>query len=320
MRVAIAFLAALACAVPAAAAETWPSRAVRIVVPFPPGGITDVLARHVAEGLRVQLGQPVVIDNRPGASGTIGAAYVARSAADCYTLLFGARSTFSAAPAIYERLPYDPARDFTAVARVASVSSVVVVHPSVGIGSIEVLRQTALREPGRLTFGSAGPGTSQHIGGELFNLLAGTRMTHVPYRGGAPAMNDLVGGHIDLMFEPVPTALVHIRSGALVALATTTPVRARALPDLPTIAETGLPGYDLTWWFGLAAPAKLPARVLDRLAAALRSAMQSPGMRDALVGMGADPMDDSPAEFARAIRADIEEWGALVRRTGARAD
>lgn len=273
MRVLIGVLAAtLACAVPVAA-ETYPSRAVRIVVPFPPGGITDVLARQVAEALRPRLGVPVLIDNRPGASGTIGAHFVARAAPDGYTLLFGTRSTFSAAPAIYERLPYDPARDFTPVARVAGVASVLIVHPALGIDSVAAIRSAARRAPGELTFGSAGPGTSQHLAGELFNSLAGTRMTHVPYRGGAQALTDLAGGHIDMMFESVPTALPFIRSGAVTAIATTTAQRVQALPDLPTIAESGLPGYELTWWFGLAGPANLPQAALQRLAGALREAL-----------------------------------------------
>jgi tripartite-type tricarboxylate transporter receptor subunit TctC len=320
MRIAIAFLAALACAVPAAAAETWPSRAVRIVVPFPPGGITDVLARQVAEALRPRLGVPVLIDNRPGASGTIGAAYVARAAPDGHTLLFGTRSTFSAAPAIYQRLPYDPAQDFTPVARVAGVSSVLIVHPALGIDSVDALRSAARQAPGELTFGSAGPGTSQHLAGELFNTFAGTRMTHVPYRGGAQALADLAGGHIDLMFESVPTALPFIRSGTVTAIATTTPQRVRALPDLPTIAESGLPGYELTWWFGLAAPANLPQEILQRLAGALREAVAGAELRGALLAMGADPVDDSPEEFARSVRDDIVKLGELVRRSGARAD
>jgi tripartite-type tricarboxylate transporter receptor subunit TctC len=305
----------------AALAADYPSRSVRLVVPFPPGGITDVLARHVADRLSARFGKPVVVDNRPGAGGTIGAGMVARAAPDGYTLLFGATSTIAVSPSMYRKnLPYDPIRDFAAITRVASVPSVLVVHPSAGIASVQALREAARRAPGKWLFGSAGPGTSQHLAGTLFEVLTDTRMTHVPYQGGAPALSDLVGGHVDLMFEPLPTALPFIRSGTLRAVAVTTPARTRALPHVPTLAESGVPGYDLTWWFGITAPAGLPAERLAKLNTTLRDVLQEPALRTAFTDMGASPLADTPEAFARLIRADINRWAALVERAGVTAD
>jgi tripartite-type tricarboxylate transporter receptor subunit TctC len=305
----------------AASVADYPSRPIRLVVPFPPGGITDVLARHIADRLSARLGTSVVVDNRPGAGGTIGAGLVARAAPDGYTLLFGATSTIAVSPSMYRNiLAYDPIRDFAAITRIASVPSVLVVHPSRGIASVQALREAARRAPGKWLFGSAGPGTSQHLAGALFEVLTDTRMTHVPYQGGAPALSDLVGGHIDVMFEPLPTALPFIRSGAVRALAVTTPTRTPALPGVRTLAESGVPDYHLTWWFGVSAPARLPAERLAKLNAALRDVLQEPALRTAFAEMGASPLADTPEEFARVIRADIARWAALLGRTGVTPD
>lgn len=301
------------------AGGAFPSRPVRLVVPFPPGGINDVLARTVAQKMGDQMGQPMVIENRPGAGGTIGSNVVARAPADGYTLLFGATSTVAVSPNLYKGLPYDPVKDFAPIGPLASVASILVVHPAVAARTLPELLALARAKPGSLTFGSAGAGTSQHMGGELLKSLARVDMTHVPYKGGAPAMADLVGGQIAFMIEPVPTALAQMKAGKVRGVAVTTAARLPVASDLPTIAET-VAGYDLTIWFGLLAPAGTPREVVARLSSELGAAVRSADVRERFAAQGADPMSESPEQFGAFIRREIGRWGEVVRVSGARVD
>jgi tripartite-type tricarboxylate transporter receptor subunit TctC len=304
----------------AAQAQPYPNRPVRLVVPFPPGGINDVLARVTAQKLSESLGQNVVIENRPGAGGTIGSNAVAKAAPDGYSLLFGATSTVAVSPNLYANLPYEPVRDFAAIVQIASVGSILVVNPAVPATSVGALVALARERPGALNFGSAGSGTSQHMGGELLKSIAGVDIVHVPYKGGAPAMTDLLAGQISFMIEPIPTALPHIRSGKVRALAVSTPRRAAAVPELPTIAESGYPGYDLTIWFGLLAPAGTPREVIVRVNGEMVKILASVDMRERLAAQGAEPVGDAPEAFAAHIRREIARWGDVVKASGAKVD
>jgi tripartite-type tricarboxylate transporter receptor subunit TctC len=314
----IVLLTAAVCAV--AQAQPYPDRPVRLVVPFPPGGINDLLARVTAQKLSESLGQNVVVENRPGAGGTIGSNAVAKAPADGYSLLFGATSTVAVSPNLYANLPYEPIKDFAPIVQLASVGSVLVVHPAVPAATIGALVALARERPGTLNFGSAGSGASQHMGGELLKSMAGVDMVHVPYKGGAQAMMDLVAGQISFMIEPIPTALPHIRSGKVRALAVSTPRRAAAVPELPTIAESGYPGYDLTIWFGLLAPAGTPREVIARVNGDIVKILATPDMRERLAAQGAEPVGDSPEQFAAHIRREIARWGEVVKASGAKVD
>jgi tripartite-type tricarboxylate transporter receptor subunit TctC len=321
MRPVRAFLLLLACAVSQAAlAQAWPAKPIRLVVPFPPGGINDVLARIVSQKLTENLGQGVLIDNRPGAGGTIGSNMVAKAAPDGYTLLFGATSTVAISPNLYAGIPYDPVKDFEPIVHIASVASILVVNPSVPANSVRELLDLARARPGQLNFGSAGSGASQHLGGELLKSLGHVSMVHVPYKGGSAAMTDLVAGQINLMVEPIPTALPNIKAGRIRALAVSTPQRAPAVPELPTIAESGLPGYDLTIWFGLLAPAGTPREVIGRINAETLKILRSGDMNERLAAQGADPAGGRPEEFAALIRRELARWGEVVKAAGVKVD
>jgi tripartite-type tricarboxylate transporter receptor subunit TctC len=298
-----------------AQAPSWPSRPVRIVVPFPPGGINDVLARVVAQKLSTQLGQSVVVDNRAGASGLVGSGLVAKSPADGYTLVCGSTTTVPVAPSIYKNLTFDPVHDLQPITRIAVVPSLVVVHPSVKVNSIRELIALARAQPGRLNYGSGGPGSIQHLATELFKLRAGIDLVHVPYKGGAPAMADLVGGQLTLMFEAVPTALPNVRAGRTRAIAITSPRRMASLPDIPTVAESGLPGYELAIWLGILAPAGLPEDVLRRLNAELRRVIDDPEVRERFVSQGADPVSDTVEAFSARIASEVTQWAEFARQT-----
>lgn len=304
----------------AVAKPDYPLKPVRLVVPFPPGGINDVLARVLGQKLTENLGVTVVIDNRPGAGGTIGSNIAAKAVPDGYTLLFGATSTVAVSPSMYSKLPYDPVKDFSPIVQIASVASVLIVNPSLPVQSAKELITLAKAKPGQLNFGSAGAGTSHHLGGELFNTLAGINMVHVPYKGGAPAMTDLIGGQISILFEPLPTALPQIKGRKVRPLAVTTPQRSPVLPDLPTIAAAGLPGYDLTIWFGVLAPARTSREIVNRLNAEILKVLQSADVRERLAAQGAESIGDNPGQFAAHIEKEITRWAAVVKASGARID
>lgn len=315
-------LAATVCTVAASAAlaAPYPEKPIRMVVPFPPGGTTDLLGRILATRLSETLGQQVVVDNRPGAGGTIGSDVVAKSSADGYTLLFGTVGTQSINASLYKRLPFDAQKDFTPVALFAGVPNILVVNPKVQAKSVQELVSYAKANPGKLNMGSAGNGTTNHLSGELFKAMAGADIVHVPYKGSGPAMADLLANQVQLMFDNLPGSLPHVKAGRLRALAVTGATRSPALPDVPTMAEAGITGYVADVWFGVVAPGNLPRDVLARLSAEITRIAQDKAMQDKLAQAGAVPLTSSPTEFATLIRTDTEKWAKLVKTSGATVD
>jgi len=303
-----------------ASAQTYPSKPIRLVVPYPPGGTTDILARDVGQRLTGTLGQSVVIDNRPGAAGNIGTEMVAKAAPDGYTLLMGTVNTHAINAGLYAKLPYDHIKDFAPVILVARVSNVLEVNPSVPVYTVADLIKLAKEKPGQLNFASSGSGTSIHMSGELFKTMAGVDMVHVPYKGSAPAISDLVGGQVQLMFDNLPSSLAMIKAGRLRPIAVTSAQRAPALPDVPTIAESGLPGFEATSWFGVVAPAGTPPAIISRLNAEIDKWVQSPEGKEKLVTQGAVPAGGTPEQFAAYIRAETDKWAKVVKASGAKAD
>ena len=298
----------------------YPNKPVRLVVPFPAGGTTDILARAVAQKLTETMGQTVVIDNRPGAGGNIGAELVAKAPPDGYTLLMGTVGTHAINASLYARMPYDHVRDFAPVILVAGVPNVLVIHPSVPVNSVQELIAYGKANPGKLNFASSGAGTSIHLAAELFKTMSGVQMTHVPYKGSAPALADLLGGQVQLMFDNLPSALPHIKSGKLKALAVTSLQRSTTVPDLPTIAESGLPGFDANSWFGILAPAGTPKEIIDRLNSEVAKWLASPEAREKLASQGAIPAGRSPEDFAQHIAAETAKWQKVVKESGAKVD
>lgn len=288
------------------------SRATRLVVPFAPGGTTDILARLLAERFQAEFGHPLVLDLRPGAGGTIGTHFAAQQRPDGTTLVMGTPGTHATAPALYPNLPYDPVRDFTAVALVAQVPNIVVVHPALPIHSIADLIAAARAAPGRLNYGSAGSGATTHLSGELFRLMTGAEIVHVPYRGSGAALIDLMGGQIQLMFENLPGAIQHVREGRLRGIAVTSPARSAAAAEFPTVAET-VPGYAVTSWFGVFAPAGTPAPVVQRLNQGIQRILAEPAMAQRLRDLGAEVTLGPPEEFAELVRSEIRRWTDVIR-------
>lgn len=299
--------------------QTYPERPVRLVVPFAAGGGGDAIARPLAQRLSESLGQQVVIDNRGGANGNIGAEEVARSAPDGYTLLF-ANSSLTISASLYPKLPFDLYRDFTPVGLVSVSASVLVVHPSVPAKSVAELVALARSRPGKLNFGSAGNGSTMHLAGELFKTMTNTDLVHVPYRGAGPVISDLVGGHIEVVFINIPPVLGNIRGGQVRALAVTTKQRSSVLPEVPTLNEAGLPGYESTTWYGLMGPKGLPDEVVAKLNSALKQAVSVPAVRQQLLELGSEPTDTTPAQFAGFIRDDVESWAKVIKASGAKPD
>ena len=303
-----------------AQAQTYPSKPVKIIAGFPPGGAADLLARVVADKLSALLGQTFVVENRPGAGGTIGADAVAKAAPDGYTLLLGAAASQTIAPAIYKSLPYDAAKDFKPVALVATIPVTLVVHPSVAANNVRELVAVMKAASAPMQYASSGSGAIPHLAGELFQLSQGVKLVHVPYKGAPLAMSDLLSGRVQLMFDNLPTVLAHIRSGKLRALAVAGTKRARALPDLPTLAEAGVPNAEVGSWFGVLAPAGTPEAIVGALTREIGKALAADDAKGRLDAMGAEPTYLTPEEFARLIRADTEKWARLVKATGAQAD
>jgi len=264
--------------------------------------------------------QPVVVDNKPGAGGNIGADFVAKSPPDGYTILMGAVATHAINPSLYASIPYDPVRDFIPVTQVASTPNVLVVNPSIPVGNVREFIAYAKANPGKLNFGSGSTGSAGHLAGELFNTMAGVRMVHVPYKGAGPAMQDLVGGQIQLMFDNLASSLGQIKAGRVKALAVTTAKRTSLAPDLPTISESGLPGFDISTWFGVFVPAKTPQPIVDKLHAELIRALAMPDVREAMIKLGAEPVGSSPQEFAAYIKSEADKYAKLVKASGAKAD
>lgn len=312
-------LAAAALLPALAFAQGWPAKPVRLVSPFPAGGGTDAFARPLAAQLSQQLGQQFIIDNRAGAGGTIGADLVAKSPADGYTFLVGAVH-HTIAVSVYAKLPYDLERDLVPVTMVASVPSVVVVHPKLPINSIKELIAYAKANPGKLNFASAGNGTSHHLAGELFKVLTGAQINHVPYKGAAPAMQDLLGGQVDLMFDGMGTSAPQLRGNKLRALAVTTAARSPAFPDVPTMSEAGVPNYLVTTWYAIWAPAGTPPDIVNKLQQEVAKAMQAPAIKEVWAQQGATPGGNSPAEFGAFVKTEIVKWGEVAKASGARID
>ena len=309
-------------AIPVADAQSppYPTRPIRLVVPFPAGGTTDILARSVAQKLTEAWGQPVVVDNRPGAAGNIGAELVAKSPADGYTLLMGTVGTHAINASLYAKMPYDHVKDFVPVILVAGVPNVLVVNPAVPANSVQELIVYAKANPGKLNFASSGSGTSIHLAGELFKVSAGVQMTHIPYKGSSPALQDLIGGQVQLMFDNLPSALPQIKGGKLRALAVTSSTRAAVLPDVPTVAESGLPGFEASSWFGVLAPAGTPPAIVTRINAEVAKWLASPEARDKLLSQGANAVGGTPEDFARHIQVETAKWAKVVKESGAKVD
>ena len=300
------------CGAIASYAQNFPTRPLRIVVPYAAGGSTDVLARMVGQKLTAVLGQPVVIDNRTGAGTIIATEIVARAAPDGYTLLM-ATPPLTIAAALYEKLPFDTARDFAAVTNIAATSNVLVVHPAVPAQSVKELVALAKANPGKFTFGSSGVGGASHLAVELFRSMAGIELVHVPYKGGSLAVTDLLGGRLTLMFANLTTVQGHIKTGRVRALAIGTAQRSLVVPDLPTVAAAGVPGYEANNWNGVVAPAGTPRAVIERLRREIKAAVDAPEMRERLLQNAFEPIADTPAEFARYLATERVKWGKVVR-------
>lgn len=313
-----AALAALALAPLAAGAQAWPSRPVTLVVPYPAGGPVDVSARLVAQKLQASLGQPVVVENKPGAGGNIGADFVAKSAPDGYTLVMAAIATHAINPVLYPKIPYDPIRDFRPIALVVQVPNVLVLNNDVPAHSVRELIELLKKNPGKFDFASGSTGSTGHLAGELFKQMTGTFMVHIPYKGAAPAVTDLLAGRVHLMFDNLASALPNIRSGKVRALAVTTLKRTSFLKDVPTLDESGLKGFDMTTWWGVMAPAKTPEPVVERLSAGIEAAIRAPDVKERLAAMGSEtPAVRTPAEFAAFVEKELRTYAPLVKRSGA---
>jgi len=302
-------------------AQDYPSKPVRMVVGFPPGGGTDVVARILQPRLTELLGQTIVIDNRPGATGTVAAGQVAKSTPDGYTIMMGHVSVNAIAPSLFANLPYDVNRDFAPIALAASVPHLVVVHPSLPVTTLKELVAYLKAQPGKLTYPSAGNGSMPHLAGEVFQAMAGVKMVHVPYKGSGQSMQDLLGGQHLVAFDTMPASAPHVRSGKLRAVAVSTAQRVPSFPEVPTAEEAGVPGYVVTTWYGLFAPAGTPTPIVGRLHAEMVKAMQTPDVRARLEGIGADgSVSRSPEEFAVLVRADTARYAKIVKEIGIRID
>jgi len=320
-------LAALAgsAALPSMAQGTWPNKPVKIVVPFAAGGTTDILARAIAPELSRAFGQQFIVDNRAGAGGNVGADIVSKSPADGYTLLMGTVGTHGINRALYEKMPYDPIKDFAPITLVAGVPNVMVMPTekarTMGINSVADFIKYAMSHPGKVNMASSGNGTSIHLAGELFKTMSGVYMVHFPYRGSGPALLDLVGGTMDVMFDNLPSSLPHIKAGKLKALAVTSRQRSAALPDVPTVEEAGrLNGFDATSWFGLLAPAGTPPDIVNRIQQETAKALNTPAIKEKMLAQGAIPSGNTPAEFAKHIDAEHKKWAQVVKASGAKVD
>jgi tripartite-type tricarboxylate transporter receptor subunit TctC len=313
------FFAALLAAAPPAHAQKYPERPIRMVVPFAPGGGTDIIGRIVGQGLSEALGQPVVIDNRGGAGSTLGTEIAAKSPADGYTLLFGNISlAFNAT--LYTRLRYDTLRDLAPVTLAAVQPNIMVIHPAIPARNLKEFIDLARANPGKYNYASAGTGSGTHLAAELLKLLTKIDIVHVPYKGTGPALTDLLGGQVNMMVSTFASALPHVKSGRMRALAVTTAKRSPATPDVPTLVEGGVPGFDYSTWYGLLAPAGTPKAVIDTLNAATHRVLRRDDIRQRLEQQGVDPVMNSPAEFTAYLKSETEKWGKVVKATGAKPE
>jgi tripartite-type tricarboxylate transporter receptor subunit TctC len=303
-----------------AQAQNYPSKPIRYVVPFPPGGTTDIISRLIAQKLTESLGQPVIVENKAGAGGVVGTDSVAKALPDGYTILMGASGPIAISPSLLKNIPYDPIKDFAPITTVAVVPTMLVVNPSVPANSVRELIALAKARPGRLSFASTGNGATPHMAGELFKLATNTDILHVPYKGSSPAVNDLIGGQTSMMFEQITAVLPHVKSGRLRALGVGGLRRSSALPDMPTISEAGVPGFDVSSFFGVLAPSGTPAAIVSKLNAEIVRILSTPEMREKLTAQGAEPETSTPEQFAARIKAEIEKWAEVIRKSGVKAD
>ena len=315
------FLAVALLAVPAAGpAQTYPAKPIRLVVPFPPGGPADSVARPLAQKLNEALGQPVIVDNRPGATGTIGAALVAKSPPDGYTLLLGTSNEIAMSPGLYEKLPYDPTRDFTPITPVITFPNILVVNPALPVRSAKELVTLARAHPGKLNFATSGIGSTNHLTGELFRTAAGVKVNYVHYKGGGPATTDLVAGHVEALFATMPSAVSFVKSGRLRGLMVTDAKRWSAVQDVPNAKEAGLPAVQVITWNAVLGPAALPAAIVERLHQAIVNAMSAQDMKERMAALASEPTTTTPAQFADTVREDFARWRKVIKQTGARAE
>jgi tripartite-type tricarboxylate transporter receptor subunit TctC len=303
-----------------AQAQAFPNKPIRLVCPFPPGGAVDIASRAIAQELSKNLGQPVTVDNKPGAGGNIGGAEVARATPDGYTIFMTTSGIQAINPALYAKMPFDPNKDLTPITALVSLNNVLVLHPSVKANSVAEVIALAKAQPGAINYASSGSGTSIHMSGEMFKSLTNVNMTHIPYKGSAPAINDLLGGQVMMMFDNIPSAIPHIKSGKLRALATTGAKRDPLLPDLPTLAEAGVAGYESGVWFGLAVPANTPRDVVMKLNAEANKGIKSPEFVKRMTDLGYIIMGTSPETMAEMNKAEVQRWGPIVKASGAKAD
>jgi tripartite-type tricarboxylate transporter receptor subunit TctC len=301
-------------------AQNYPSKPIRLVVPFTPGGSTDILARVIGQKLTEAWGKQVVIDNRPGAGGNIGVDLVAKSPADGYTLVMGHIGTFGVNPTLYPKLPYDAIKDFQPITLVALVPNMLSVNPALPVHSVKELVALARAKPGTINFGSGGNGSAAHLAGEYFKLMTKTEITHIPYRGTSPAVTDLIAGQIQMIITGVPPTLNFVKTGKLRALAVATSKRLPLLPDLPTISEAGVPGYEATQWYGVLAPAGTPKPIVAKLNAEMAKAIKGPDVREKLAADAAEPVGNSPEEFGAFIKKEIARWAPVIKASGARPE
>ena len=303
-----------------AAAQAWPAKPIKYVVPFAAGGTTDILARTISEKLSVALGQPVVVENKPGAGGGLGAAEVAKAAPDGYTIMGGTISTHAINASLYKNLPYDPVRDFAAITLIARVPNMLVINNDIPAKDVAELIALMKANPGKWSFASSGNGTSQHLSGELFKGMAGVDMQHIPYKGSPPALTDVMGGQVSMTFDNITTAWPLAKGGKLRALAVTTAKRSPVSPEVPTLAESGLPGYEIGSWQGVFAPAGTPPEIVKRLNAEIVKIINSPDVQKKLLELGAEPVANSPEEFTALVKTEVVKWGDVVKKSGAKVD
>lgn len=317
---ALVLIVTIVAALDAAAQAGYPAKPVRIIVGFPPGQATDIIARIVADKLSARLGQSFFVDNKPGAAGIIGTEIAMKAPADGYTLQMSSSGPLAVNPGLYAKLPYDPVRDFQPISLSATVPLFLVVHPSVSATNVKELVALAKSQPGKLNYASGGSGVTNHLVMEMFKHAAGLDMAHVPYKGGPPAVTDLIAGQVSLMFETGPGILPHVRSGKLRALGVGSVRRSAATPDLPTVAEQGFPGFDGVAWIGLVAPAGVPRPIVDRLAAETAAIIALPDVRERMLALGAEPGSGTPDDFAAYMKSEILKWGKVIKESGARVE
>ena len=305
---------------PAALAQAFPNKPLRLICPFPPGGAVDIASRAIAQELSKNLGQPVTVENRPGAGGNIGGAEAARANPDGYTIFMTTSGIQAINPVLYAKMPFDPNKDLVPVSALVSLNNVLVLHPSIKANSVPEVIAMAKSQPGAMNYASSGSGTSIHMSGEMFKSLTGVNITHIPYKGSAPAMTDLLGGQVMMMFDNIPSAIPHIKSGKLKALATTGSKRDPLLPELPTLAEAGVSGYESGVWFGLAVPANTPRDVIMKLNAEAIKGTRSPEFVKRMTELGYNIMGTSPEVMTDMSRAEVQRWGPIVKASGAKAD